>query len=194
MAIVTAQRTALLAVALSVLGCQGGDLTLPGNLPPSTLSAIAGNGQRGNVGAELPDPLRVRVADAAGNPVANVSVRFQTSVPGAEVLQPGIVPTDDSGFAEARVRLGTPEGTQTVGAHLTENSAVRTMFSLSAVAEDPPGDDHGNGGGHDDGEGDGGQGGGGGHGDGGGGHHGGDDHHGGGDHHGGDDHHGGHDD
>lgn len=180
MAVVTVRGIALAAVSLSIIGCQG-DLTLPGNPPtappgepfPSSLSRVDGNGQEGVVGTKLPDPLRVRVTDATTAPVADVTVRFTSSVPGAK-LQPDVIATDNGGYAEVTIRLGDVEGAQEVQAFLVDDTGLRTTFTLNAVAKDPPKDDHGDGDAGGSGKGDNG-----------------DDHHGG--HHD-DDHHGGHHD
>lgn len=156
MAVVTVRGIALAAVSLSIIGCQS-DLTLPGNPPtappaeppPSSLSRVDGNGQEGEVGTKLPDPLRVRVTDATTAPVADVRVRFTSSVPGAKV-QPDLVDTDDGGYAQVTLRLGDVEGAQEVQAFLVDDTGVRTTFTLNAVAKDPPHHDHGHGGHHDD--------------------------------------------
>jgi hypothetical protein len=144
------------ALSLVVMACQAGDLMLPADGSPSDLRAVSGYDQQGTVGTELPEPLVALVTDAAGRPVRQVSLRFQTEVPGAQ-LQPALVSTNDSGYAEVRMRLGTTEGTQTVEARLEQGAAtgLKTTFVLTAFADQRPDDDEGDGGGEGDGDDDG---------------------------------------
>lgn len=125
-----------LTLTLAAAACQG-ELTLPADGSPFRLSAVSGFGQQGTVGTELPDPLVARVVDLAGRPVRDVSLRFDTEVPGAR-LEPSEVVTDDSGKATVRVRLGSTEGTQTFEALLADHdvSGLRTTFDLVALAKD----------------------------------------------------------
>jgi hypothetical protein len=130
---------ALSALATTAAGfaCQGGDLTLPSDQRSFTLRAVSGDGEEGIVGTEL--GLVVQVTDGAGHPVEDVSIRFEPKTPGAQVKSE-LDSTNDQGQAETRVHLAA-EGTQTVEARLAEvESAVRTSFSLIAVAAEPPGD------------------------------------------------------
>lgn len=135
------------ALVLAVIACGGGDLTLPADGSSFRLKAVSGGGQQGTVGTELPEPLVVQVTDGAARPVPEASIRFQTEVPEAE-LERELVPTNDSGYAEVRVQLGTLEGTQTIEALLAneDGSELKTTFALTAVAEPP---DDGDGGGDD---------------------------------------------
>jgi hypothetical protein len=135
-----------LALLPSAVSCGGSDLTFPPDGSPSSLVAVSGSGQRGTVGTQLPKPLVVQVVNEAARPVRQVSLRFQTEAPGAEIL-PASIATDDSGYAEVRVRLGTTEGTQTIEARIAEPaSELRTSFALKALAEHSPRDGGGNGG------------------------------------------------
>lgn len=49
---------------------------------PASVIVESGNNQVGVINAWLPQPLVAKVLDAAGNPVAGVSVRFSSNVPG----------------------------------------------------------------------------------------------------------------
>jgi hypothetical protein len=141
-------RLLSLGLITSLVSCGGNDLTLPPDGSPSRLAAISGDGQKGTVGSELPNPLVVRVTDGASRPVSQVSLRFQTDVPGAEIL-PATIATNDTGYAWVRVRLGATEGTQTVEAVIAEPaSGLRTSFALTARVDQPP--DNGGGGGGGD--------------------------------------------
>jgi hypothetical protein len=133
----------LSAVTLTgVTGCQGSDLTLPGDGSPNQLEAVSGFDQEATVGTEVPQPLVARLTDGAGQPIANAALRFQTDVPAAR-LDPAQVFTDARGFAQTRARLGMQEGTQTFEAVLAEvtGSEVRTTFDLVGLPGQPPRDD-----------------------------------------------------
>ncbi|MFL5473469.1 MAG: hypothetical protein ACJ8A6_02430 [Gemmatimonadales bacterium] len=131
----------LVITAVTMLACRGGDLTLPSDGLPASLREVSGSGQRGTVGSQLPDPLVVQVQDGAGRPVNNVSLRFDTQVPAAKILQPEVT-TDSIGKAAVLVRLGSTEGTQRFEAQLASGSELRTTFAVIAIA-DPPADNSG---------------------------------------------------
>jgi len=69
------------------------------------LTAESGFGQQGTVGTELPEPLVARPVDNAGRPVVDVSLRFQTEVPTAQLERAEVV-TDDTD----RPRFGCNSG------------------------------------------------------------------------------------
>ena len=127
-----------------MLACAGGDLTLPNNGAPVELTAVSGDGQQATIGSRLPQPLVVRVTNAAGRPVAEVPLvfRFQTAVPDAEI-DPASVATDSTGHASVSVRLGTVTGPQTIEAAIAQDAGpdVRATFGVTALEK------HGRGGG-----------------------------------------------
>lgn len=131
----------ILAAAGSIVACQGSDLILPSDTPSFNLRIVSGDGQQGTVGSELDSALVVGVTDGAGQPVTDLSLRFEPTAPGAEVEREE-VRTNQDGEAETRVRLGDTEGTQTVEVRLAEvESALKTSFTLTAVADEPGQDD-----------------------------------------------------
>jgi hypothetical protein len=132
-----------LYMLIVVLGCQGGDLTLPADGSPGQLRAISGYDQQGHVNSVLPELLVVQVVDGAGRPVPNAALRFQTDEPAARLVPPE-VPTNENGYAAAQVHLGSREGTQTFEAFLADagGSDLRSTFTLVALAK-PPVDDSG---------------------------------------------------
>ena len=69
--------------------------------PPDTMLIVAGNHQTAGVGAPLPNPLRVRLADRYGNPVAGVTVSYTVVVGTGSV--PGTSVTDSLGVASSGV-------------------------------------------------------------------------------------------
>ena len=134
------------ALGLAVVACAGGVLTLPNNGAPVELTAVSGDGQQATIGSRLPQPLVVRVTDAAGGPVAEVPLvfRFQTAVPDAEI-DPASVATDSTGHASVRVRLGTVAGPQTIEATIAQDAGpdVRATFGVTALEKQGHGDgDH----------------------------------------------------
>jgi hypothetical protein len=130
-------------LGLAVLACAGGDLTLPNNGAPVELTAVSGDGQEAKVGSLLPQPLVVRVTDAARRPVAEVPLvfRFQTPVPDAEI-KPSSVQTDSTGYASVEVRLGSTTGPQTIEATIAQDASpdVRATFGVTALEKHGGGD------------------------------------------------------
>ena len=134
---------ASMAALILVLGCSGGDLTLPGsNDQPDALTVLSGDGQQADAGALLGEPLTVRLVDADSRPVAGAEVRFSFlgELPGAG-LDPASVLTDDNGQASAIVRLGDVVGEQVIVAQVTNSLSpeLRTLFSATALAPDDKG-------------------------------------------------------
>ncbi|HEV8454680.1 MAG TPA: Ig-like domain-containing protein [Gemmatimonadales bacterium] len=138
-------------LGLAMLACAGGDLNLPTDDTPVELTAVSGDGQEAKVGTRLPDPLVVRVTDAAGRPVAEVPLvfRFQDEVPDAEI-DPASVATDSTGRASVRVRLGTTTGPQTIEATIAQDAAPQARATFGVTALEKHGHGGGDGGGDDD--------------------------------------------
>ena len=68
-------RVSTVAVCLLV-GCSGGDLTLPDSADPVSLRIVSGDGQRADAGDLLAQPLVVQVLDSDANPVPDARVEF----------------------------------------------------------------------------------------------------------------------
>jgi hypothetical protein len=133
------------SVITTLLACGGSDLTLPTDRSPTNLLAISGSNQEETVGSELPDPLIVRLTDAAARPIAGITVVFGSDVPGAKV-EPASDETDEDGYASVRAQLGSTPGVQTFEARLDGgNPDLRATFGPRALARDQ--DDEGGGGG-----------------------------------------------
>ncbi len=129
-------------LGLAVLACAGGDLNLPNDGTAVELTAVSGDGQEARVGTLLPQPLVVRVRDAAGWPLAEVPLafRFQDAVPDAQI-DPASVATDSTGYASVRVRLGTTSGPQTIEATIAQDaSEARATFGVTALEKRGHGD------------------------------------------------------
>lgn len=82
-----------------------GDATGPENHTPARIDVIAGDGQEGRVGQQLPSPIVVRVVDQAGEGVSGVPLKF-TVISGNGFVQADSV-SDTSGQAVALWRLGS---------------------------------------------------------------------------------------
>ncbi|HEX7121744.1 MAG TPA: Ig-like domain-containing protein [Gemmatimonadaceae bacterium] len=100
--------------------------------PVAVLERLNGDGQTGEVGTELPKPLRVRAKDAHGNVVPDVSVAW--SALGAGSLSSPSTITDTAGVTEVIRTLGITAGTQIVQA--TAGTAVAS-FSAQATPAAP---------------------------------------------------------
>ena len=72
------------------------------------ISKVSGDGQTGQPGALLTQPLTIAVRDDAGNPVAGTPVTFAAS-PGGQILAASRV-TDANGQARASLRLPPSDG------------------------------------------------------------------------------------
>jgi len=76
---------------------------------PSTLIRVSGDDQSAAAGAELPNPLVVRLVDEAGNGVPNRAVTWVVATGGGTVSSPTSI-TDENGQASTRWTLGGPGG------------------------------------------------------------------------------------
>ena len=135
------------AIMVTLIGCSSGDLTLPdpdqpGQTLPALLEVVSGDGQRGEVGTVLEEPVTVRVLDDSGHPVPNAAVRFSflSDLSGA-ALNPSSALTDEAGLAAAIVRLGELLGEQVVVAEVVNTQLPDLRASFTAVAVAPGGDD-----------------------------------------------------
>jgi hypothetical protein len=150
------------AVLLTLIGCSGGDLTLPGpgeSGPdqPAALKVMSGDGQQAEVGTVLDDPLTVQVLDESSQPVPHIRVQFSFlgELSGA-ALDPASIETDDEGRAAAIVRLGEQPGEQVIVAAVanTQLPDLRARFSATAMPPNGGDDDKKGGkGGHGGGDG-----------------------------------------
>jgi len=91
---------------------------------PTEMEMLGGDGQQGVVGEPLPDPLRVRVVDEEGRPLAGVDVTWTASTT-AGTLVPTSPQTGSDGTASAHWTLGSEVGEHQVSA------TVEGLFILS---------------------------------------------------------------
>jgi hypothetical protein len=155
-------RLAVAAIALALVQCGSGDLTLPsqgpGALPPpgapqpALLDVVSGDGQEAKAGAVLDKPLTVRVLDGSAQPLPGTPVRFSFAADfGGATLDPDSAVTDAEGRASSVARLGDEVGEQVVIAQVVSAAPLlATQFTATAVSG-KGGDGHGgHGGGNED--------------------------------------------
>ena len=89
-------------------------------------------------GCQLAQPLRVRVTNAAGAPVANATVEFNVTA-GGGTTDPAVIKTDAGGLAEAKWKLGYDGGANTVDAVVRNTKRATVSFSATSTAAAPNG-------------------------------------------------------
>ena len=125
-------------VTASVSGItQQATFTTTATEPPraATLEQGSGDGQTGETGHHLTDPLIVTVLDQYGNPLSGVTVSFSVT-PTDGVLSPASVDTDSDGEASTLLQLGGTVGEYIVTANVPGVSSV--TFTATATAPPPP--------------------------------------------------------
>ena len=98
---------------------------------PVRLELVSGDGQRGSVGTALGDPLVVRISDQFGNPVANVSVKWDG---GDGSVDPASSQTGDDGQASTSWTLGPAAGSHNASASSKGLDGSPVKFTATAVA------------------------------------------------------------
>ena len=143
-AVTDAQGRASTAVTLGTVAGTYQFRAVSGSLPAATITTkalagaaakievVSGNAQRGEVATLLPEPLRVRVADAFGNVVQGATVAWSV-LEGSGLLSAPSTVTDAAGKAQVTLTLGTVTGTVKVGAALPGTGAS-TSFTATALA------------------------------------------------------------
>lgn len=132
------QLPSVAIVALAAgLSCTSGTEAGPEIVGPAAQLLVAGgNGQQGVVGAELLEPLVVRVLDSKGKSVSGQVVNFRVLAGGGSVFA-GVAVTNKDGEARERWTLGTLVAeTQTLEARAVdaESGAPLTFATFDAVA------------------------------------------------------------
>jgi lysophospholipase L1-like esterase len=101
---------------------------------PEDLLRVSGNGQSGQAGDDLADPLRVQVVDAFNNGIAGVPVQFTIAQGGGSLIDSVPRSTDAEGHATMRVRLGTSTGKQTIIATSPVLPQRQVVFNATALS------------------------------------------------------------
>lgn len=91
--------------------------------PPTLVTRVSGDGQRGEAGEPLSDPLVARVTDSYGNPVSGVTVTF-TSAASSGSVTPNLGTSDTQGLVSTVWTLGSSGGAQFVTASIAGASVV----------------------------------------------------------------------
>jgi hypothetical protein len=79
---------------------------------PDSLRIISGNKQKGTLGKELKESIKVRVSDNLGNPMPIVPVYFKIKEGEGSVGNDSVIITNENGIAEAFWTLGTKLSSQ----------------------------------------------------------------------------------
>jgi adhesin/invasin len=119
------------------IACSSDELVLPSEGDPSVIEVLAGNGQNGLVGGQLPESLVVRVTDLQDRPVQGQSVVFVMTGDSTGQLLPDTVVTDASGRAASRWQLGIAAGVQQVVARVI-GATLPLTATFSATADPAP--------------------------------------------------------
>lgn len=125
-------RILLLATLPAFTGACSDDPARPD--PPAAVAAFAGDGQPGTVGEALPNPVVVRVTNAAGDPLEGVEVGFWTEQGSGAPDQP-TTRTGADGLARTGWTLGETAGAQALFATVPGLSPV--SFTAEARAGTP---------------------------------------------------------
>ena len=125
--------TTIALLAATTLRC-GGDNVDPRT--PTTIAGVSGDGQTGNVGETLVDPLVVKVTDASGDPVEGVSVQW--AVQGGGSVSSATVATGSDGVSSVQRTLGPDVGDETTTASVSGLQGSPVTFTSTAEAGTGP--------------------------------------------------------
>lgn len=98
-------------------------------LPPGSIAPASGDGQTGDPGDVLPQPLVVQLVDPAPD-LSGVPITF-TVVSGSATLSPTVALTDTAGLASTQVTLGLTPGAVVIQA--TAPGGVVTQFNANVT-------------------------------------------------------------
>ena len=128
-------RSALFS-RLGILVLAGATITCSSNEPnpppeAAVLAMAGGNSQSAPAGQALANPIRVRVTDDNGDPVADVTVGWSAADGGS--VSASSVATDDAGSASVTWTLGPTAGSQTATATVDGLDGSPVQFTATAV-------------------------------------------------------------
>ena len=131
----------LLALVGALAGCSSRSPVSP-SAPTATptditLSVVSGNAQSGPANAQLPNPIRVRVRNAAGAAVPNFTLNFVVTSGGGSVFAPAVM-TDASGYADELWTLGSRLGPQTLAARSVSSTGHAETYGTFTATGLPP--------------------------------------------------------
>jgi Bacterial Ig-like domain (group 1) len=117
-----------------VPGLEGSPVVFTHTATPGTAASlvlISGSGQTAQPGSELPDPLVVRLVDAAGNGIPDRAVSWIVATGGGSVA-PTTGNTDADGIATAAWTLGPTAGPNTLNAVVSGIDNGVVLFTATA--------------------------------------------------------------
>jgi len=102
----------------------------------ATLTRISGDGQIGNAGVALPQPVRTALKASDGSPVVGAQVTFAPDV-GSGIANPPVARTDASGQATAQWVLGASNAVQHLMVKASGAALASVRFNALAVGGSP---------------------------------------------------------
>ena len=128
-----------LVMITAVAGTASGSASVSVSQLAAVLEKLSGEGQLGDAGEPLSEPLVVRARDRLGNPAAAVPVEFEI-VEGGGSVTPSQSQTDSEGRASATWTLGTLAGQEeSVRSFLSFRVGEGVNFEATSVAGVPAG-------------------------------------------------------
>lgn len=106
-------------------------------LSPALISILSGNGQTGQGGRELDDPVIIRVTDETQLPLPDIQVSYSVVEGYGHVIGAPIVFTDQQGLLEVHWMVGA--GYNGIEVRLTTQTYEAKPAYLYAIAENPSG-------------------------------------------------------
>jgi adhesin/invasin len=129
--LVTGRQPGTAAILATAGGVSGQTLVTVTPGPPASVTIYSGDGQTGNHGSQLPDPLCVLVKDAHGYVIPGVVASYSVATGGGTMGAPTAPLTDSYGIATSGLwTLGSLVGQQTVVA--TVSGAGSVTFHATA--------------------------------------------------------------
>jgi trimeric autotransporter adhesin len=123
--LVTGKQAGTAAILATAGGVTGQTVVAVTPGAPATVVIYSGDGQSGNHGSQLPDPLCVLVKDAHGNVVPGVVATYSVATGGGTMAAPTAPSTDGFGIATSGLwSLGSLVGQQTVLASVAGAGSV----------------------------------------------------------------------
>ncbi|GEM_PF-3536507 len=107
--------------------------------PADKMSVLAGHLQTGSPGSHLPDPLRLKLEDACGNPVPDQAVLFEVTYNTGRLDRDKTrleVKTNDEGVAAVGFRLGETSGVNIVKATVKPKGGRKLETSFESMGRE----------------------------------------------------------
>ncbi len=135
-----------IARTLWTVGTQGGTQTMTASVGAESVTAAvrvrevrislaSGAGQWAVVGAKLPNPVEISVADESGRPLVGIEIVFEGASQGHGSASPASVKTDGQGLARTAWTLGDIWGTQRLRARVRDSS-LQVVVEAESYSQD----------------------------------------------------------